>query len=272
MTIRLTALLPCKNEERNIAACIAGAQLVADEVLVADSGSSDQTLQIVEQLGNCRVIEREFISYSSFKNWAIPQAKHEWVLIIDADERLTPELAAEIREQLASVPDDVDGFWIYRQNFVMGHAVNYCGWQRDKVFRLIRRDKCRYRDCRVHEEIDVKPERARKLKNRLQHYTYWSYDQFLAKQLHYTKLGALDRWERGRRASFARTLFAPFLRFVQLYLLRGGIRDGWLGLQICFIQAFLVTFLKEARLWEMQYALKQPAEETAPSKKQKRAA
>ena len=212
---------------------------------MADSGSSDRTLEIVAEAGDCRVIEREFISYSSFKNWAIPQATHDWVLIIDADERVTPELAAEIREQLASAPDDVEGFWIYRQNFVMGHAVNYCGWQRDKVFRLIRRDRCRYRDCRVHEEIDVKPGAARKLKNRL---------------LHYTKLGALDRWEAGRRASFARTLFAPFLRFAQLYLLRGGIRDGWLGLQICFIQAFLVTFLKEARLWEMEYGLKQPVE------------
>jgi (heptosyl)LPS beta-1,4-glucosyltransferase len=257
--VQLTVLIPCKNEEQNIVACVEAARPVADEILIADSGSTDRTLDLVRRLKGCRLIEREFVSYPSFKNWAIPQARHEWVLIVDADERVTPDLAAEIRQTLAGAPDQVDGYWIGRNNFFMGHPVKYSGWQNDRVFRLIRRDVCRYRDCRVHEGIDVRPERAGKLMERFEHYVCWTYDHFLVKQLKYVKLGALDRWEAGRHTSHLRMLCGPLFRFAHLYLLHGGWRDGILGLQICYLQA-LVTFLKEARLWEHEHALPQPLE------------
>src|SRR4051812_12324542 len=99
MSSKLSVIIPCKNERDNIRACIAGARLIADEVLLADSGSSDGTLEIAIELG-CRIIEREYGTSGDFKNWAIPQAAHEWVFILDADERITPELANEIRETL----------------------------------------------------------------------------------------------------------------------------------------------------------------------------
>ena len=95
----LSVIIPCKNERENIVACIASARQVADEVLVADSGSTDGTLEIARELG-CRIIEREYGTSGDFKNWAIPQAAHEWVFILDADERITPELADEIRETI----------------------------------------------------------------------------------------------------------------------------------------------------------------------------
>src|SRR5689334_25076709 len=135
----LTVLIPCKDERQNIVACIESVRALADEILVADSGSTDGTQDLVRRAGGCRLIEREFISYSDFKNWAIPQARHEWVLIIDADERVTPELATEIKQLLNSPPDDKDGFWIYRDNHYLGHPVDHSGWQNDRVFRLIRR-------------------------------------------------------------------------------------------------------------------------------------
>ena len=100
MTAKLTVLIPCKDERRNIRACIESVQAIADEMLIADSGSTDGTLDIVRDIGGCRIIEREYINSANFKNWAIPQAKHEWVLVVDADERVTPELADEIREVL----------------------------------------------------------------------------------------------------------------------------------------------------------------------------
>src|SRR4051794_749152 len=99
MSSQLSVVIPCKNERDNIRACIASARQVADEILVADSGSTDGTLEIARELG-CRIIEREYGTSGEFKNWAIPQAAHEWVFILDSDERITRELAKEIRDTL----------------------------------------------------------------------------------------------------------------------------------------------------------------------------
>ena len=101
---KLTVIIPCKNERLNIRPCIESVRAIADEVLVADSGSTDGTLEIVRSMGGCRVIEREYVHSGDFKNWAIPQAAHPWVLILDADERVTPLLATEIKQVLAASP------------------------------------------------------------------------------------------------------------------------------------------------------------------------
>ena len=198
----LTVLIPAKNERLNIRPCIESARAIADEILVADSGSSDGTLDIVRQLG-CRIIERELINFSDFKNWAIPQAKHPWVLVLDADERVTPELADEVRLTIANPPEELDGYWIGRENYFMGHRIRHCGWNSDAVFRLFRRDVCRYTNRRVHEAVNVARGRDGRLKGKLRHYTVWNYDRYLAKMAHYTRLGAMDLHDRGRRASFA---------------------------------------------------------------------
>ena len=260
MTARLTVLIPCKNEQDNIRPCIESARLVADEILVADSLSTDLTLRVVADAGGCRVIEREFISYSDFKNWAIPQAAHEWVLVLDADERVTPELAEEIRQQLATVSDQIDGFWIRRRNFYLGHEIKHSGCDTSSLFRLLRRDVCRYQHCRVHEEIEVRPGRDAALSQPLLHYTYWTLDQYFEKQVKYTRLKALDRWDEGQRVTAMGMLCTPFLRFIQLYVFRLGFLDGLPGLQMCMLQAFFVSFVKRARLWELQHGLKQPRE------------
>lgn len=263
---KITVLIPCKNERLNIRPCIEAARLVADEILVADSGSTDETMDIVREMGDCRLIEREFVDFADFKNWAIPQAKHPWVLIVDSDERVTPELAEEIHGILQSPPETIDGYWVLRKNHFMGHPIKYSGWNTDDVFRFFRRDVCRYRECRVHEEINVNPARAGRLTNRLTHFTYWSYDQYFAKYLRYTKWGAMDMHDAGKRTGFFNLLVRPLLRFLQLYILRGGFLDGLPGIQICMLQAFFVTFVKQARLWETEHALPQPdpeAENTA---------
>src|SRR5437762_5173010 len=116
VTAQLTVLIPCKDERRNIRACIESVQAIADEIIIADSGSTDGTLDIVRDVGGCRIIEREYINSANFKNWAIPQAHHEWVLVIDADERATPALAGEIRKLLESAPAGKDGLWVDRAN------------------------------------------------------------------------------------------------------------------------------------------------------------
>jgi glycosyltransferase involved in cell wall biosynthesis len=253
---KLTVIIPCKNERKNIRPCIASAKLVADEVIVADSGSTDGTLEIVREIGGCRIVEREYVNSGNFKNWAIPQAAHSWVLIVDADERVTLPLAVEIGSLLADVPRH-QGFHIYRANYFLGHRVRHGGWGSDKVLRLFHRDVGRYVGESDHAEISVAPGSTGRLSARLEHFTYWTYDQYFQKLRRYTVQGAEARHAAGRRASFTRMLLSPPLRFLHCYLVRLGFLDGLLGLQISALTG-MSSFVKEIRLWELEQARRQP--------------
>ena len=257
MPAGLTALIPCKDERRNIRPCIESVRSIADEVLVADSGSTDGTLDIVRDMGGCRIIERQYINSANFKNWAIPQAHNEWVLLVDADERVTPQLAAEVRAVVQSPPADKDGYWIARLGHYLGYQVNHCGWNRDDVIRLFRRDKSRYQNRWVHAEVELPPARVGKLKHPLLHYTTWDSDQYIYKFNRYAAWGALNLRDRGCRPSVLAMLTRAPLRFLQLYFLRFGFLDGMVGFQICVHTAYY-AFLKQAKLWELHYALPQP--------------
>jgi glycosyltransferase involved in cell wall biosynthesis len=257
MAAKLTALIPCKDERRNIRPCIESVRSIADEILVADSGSTDGTLDIVRKIGGCRIIEREYINSANFKNWAIPQARNDWILLVDADERVTPELAAEVRQLLASPPADKDGFWIDRLGHYLGYRIDHCGWNADAVIRLFRRDMSRYKDRWVHSEIDLPAARVGKLKHSMLHYTMWDSDKYVYKLNRYASWGALNLRDAGRRPSFFSMLTRAPLRFLQLYFLRLGFLDGVPGFQICVHTAYY-AFLKQAKLWELHHALPQP--------------
>ncbi len=249
----LTTLIPCKNELRHIEECVESARQLGGEILVADSGSTDGTLDLVAAMPDCRLIQREFVNYSDFKNWAIPQAGYPWVLVLDADERVTPELADEIRAAVAADRESVDAYRISRRSFFLGHEVRFGPWLHDGVHRLFRRDRCRYNDCLVHESLVFAKEREGRLRHPLLHHTAESYDSYFAKHLRYTHWGAQQRWRQGRRSSSLAMLVKPMFRFFWLYLARGGFLDGALGVQTCMLQAFFVTFVKQARLWEMEH-------------------
>ena len=154
MTEKITVLIPVKNERRNLSLCVESVRGVADEILVADSGSTDGTQDLARRLG-CRLIERELIDFSNFKNWAIPQAAHPWVLIVDADERITPRLAVEIRKTLENPPADIDAYWINRDTYFLGHELRWGDCRNERVLRLFRRDRCRYTKRRVHESFTI---------------------------------------------------------------------------------------------------------------------
>ena len=190
MSQHVTVLIPCKNERDNILECIDSARMIGDEILIADSGSTDGTVQIVRQESGCRLIQREWNGYAAFKNWAIPQSTYPWVLILDADERVTEDLASEIRQQLASCTKDVDAWRVRFTTYFMGHELRHSNWNNGAV-RLIRRDVCRYDDQLVHEDFKVEPGRLRHLRNRLTHYSIQNYDQYFQKYLRYTELGAV---------------------------------------------------------------------------------
>lgn len=257
MREKLSVLIPCKNERKNIRSCIESIRDLADEILVADSGSTDGTLEIVREIGGCRIIERDYVNHGNFVNWAMARASHEWVYVVDADERPTEKLKANIRNVLASPPEHIDAYWVSFICFFLGHRLRFSRWNTDAL-RLVRRDKCRNRECRVHPEFAVSKQRTGRLRGGVLHYSLWSYDDFFRKYDDYTKRVAHDRWDRGKRSGLRLMLCRPFLRFFYLYVLRLGFLDGAPGLQVCMLMAFFNTFVKLGRLWEMEDAIPQP--------------
>ena len=253
---KLTVIIPCKDERMNIRPCIESARPVADEILLADSGSTDGTLEIVRDMGGVRIVEREYVHSGDFKNWAIPQAQHEWVMILDADERITPELAAEIQRVLSS-PPAVDGFEIYRANYFMGHLVRYCGWHRDHIIRLFRRDVSRFHGDTDHAHLVVSTGKVGWLKGKINHFSYWTYDHYFQKYHRYTTWQAQQWHDQGVRPSVLRLLTTAPLTFLKYYILNFGFLDGAIGIQVCMITAFY-SFGKQARLWELHCAPPQP--------------
>ena len=242
---RLTVIVPTYNEEEMIRDCLESV-LFADEILVVDSFSTDRTLTIARELG-ARIVQRKFDYPADQKNWAIPQATHEWILLLDADERATPALREEVERTLRAKPR-ADGFWIRRINYFLGRPIHRCGWGTDKVIRLFRRDVSRYQDRRVHEEIDL-PEPLPVLEHPLEHYTFRSFGQYFRKLDLYSEWGAGQMYLKGRRARAIEVLLRPVGRFIRMYILRLGFLEGGRGLVLSMLGAFSV-YLKYARLWE----------------------
>lgn len=251
MRQRLTALLPAGNEEKHLAECIASVRF-ADEVLVVlDAASTDGTRAIAERLAD-RVLVHEYVNSAAQKNWAIPQAMHPWILLVDCDERVTPELQAEIEEVLGR-DEPADGYRIHRLNHFMGQPIRGCGWQRDDVLRLFRRDTGRYEEKHVHADVvfPANPRaRVEALRGRLLHYTFDSFEQYLAKYLRYTQWAGEDRAGRSKSIGWTHLALRPAWRFFRQFVLYSGWRDGKVGFIICALAAYSVL-LKYARALEI---------------------
>jgi (heptosyl)LPS beta-1,4-glucosyltransferase len=267
MAQNLTVLIPCKNETLNIRACIESARQVADEILVADSLSTDDTLEIVHRAGGCRTIQREFVDHADFKNWAIPQASHPWILVLDADERVTPELADEIRATLARDDPSLDAYRMRRENFFLGYPIRHCGWNSPTIARLFRRDACRYGTAKVHEHLEVDPQRVGTLRGKLVHYTSASLGQWTEKQNRYSDVMAEEKHAANHWTNGLGVFGIPLVRFIHLYIIRGGFLDGTPGLIVSISSAYY-TFLKHAKLWHLrnpgQCAPRAPGEKPPP--------
>jgi glycosyltransferase involved in cell wall biosynthesis len=248
MIERLTVIIPCKDEVRNVGPCVASVQELADEILVADSGSTDGTLELVRELGKCRIIQREYRWSGDFKNWAIPQATYPWVLLLDADERIPMALAMEIRTELAAPRHD--GYLINRLNYFMGHPIRYGVWRPDRPLRLFRRDLGRFHGPNDHAAVHLSSGSVGRLKQPFTHYTSWSFDQFLPKVDRYATVQARVWHERGRRSSYWQLMLRGPLRFLQSYVWKRGFLDGRPGL-VCSAMVGYQSFLKQAKLWEL---------------------
>jgi hypothetical protein len=175
------------------------------------------------------------------------QTVHPWILIVDADERVTPGLAREIVELLERGPS-ANYYSIRRRNLFLDRIIRHSGWSTDKVVRLVRRGSARYPKRRVH--ADIRPEGpAPTLENAMLHYTFRSLGQYLEKLHRYAEWGAADAYRKGRRPGAVELAFRPAWRFVRMYVFQAGFLDGRHGLVLCTLQAYGV-FLKWAKLWE----------------------
>ena len=244
LKINLTAIITTFNEEHNISGVLDSVDF-ADEIIVVDSFSTDKTTSIAKSMG-VTVVEHEYVNGSTQKNWIIPQAKHPWILLLDADERIPEKLKLEIIDLLNGNPEE-NGFWIYRTFYFMGKLIKHSGWQNDKVMRLFKRDLCRYINLNVHEEI-VPVGKVGFLKNKIDHNSYRSLDQYIEKINRYAALQAIDYDSRVNRITIYHLFFKPFYRFLKHYIIQGGFLDGFPGLTISVVSAYAVR-MRYIKLW-----------------------
>lgn len=248
MTNPITILITCFNEEKNIARAIKSA-LWADEILLVDSFSTDRTLEIARELGVTRILQHEYKSAAAQRKWALPQCTHEWVMLLDSDEEISPELAREIQDFLKD-PGKYHAMRMYRGNFFLGKRIRYSGWQDDDVLRVFPKKEIHWEDRRVHANGTVNGP-IKTAKGKLYHYTFSNFSQYMEKFDRYTTWASFDREKRTKDVGVIHLLGRPVWRFFKQYILRFGFLDGKAGLIVCMLAAFSV-FLKYAKLWERQ--------------------
>lgn len=250
---RLTVIVPTYNEEVNIRDCLESVKW-ADEVIVVDSFSTDRTREIVREYTD-QVLKHEYVNPAAQKNWVIPQATCDWILIVDADERVSAELKEEILAVLRN-GSRFDGYYIKRLNYFLDKPIRHCGWERDKVLRLFRKGRGHYSNKWVHEKLIIKG-KVGIIKSPLLHYTFRSFDRYFEKFHRYSTWGARDLANQGKVGRWYHILLNPPFRFFKMFILQRGFLDGYRGLIICLMASFSV-FLKYAKLWESLNIKKAP--------------
>ncbi|WP_282073590.1 glycosyltransferase family 2 protein [Polaribacter atrinae] len=240
---KITAIIPTLNEEIHIADAIKSVSF-ADEIIVIDSYSTDKTIEIAEKLP-VKIIKRKFDDFSSQKNFAIDQATHNWIYILDADERVTPEVEKEILEAVKN-PKNFVGFYVRRTFYFCEKKVNYSGFQRDKVIRLFLKKYGKYKGV-VHERI-VANGKIGFLKNKIDHFSYRNYDHYISKMNHYAAIRAKELHERGAKVNIYHVMIKPTARFFIHYIVRLGFLDGFTGFLVAKTQAYGVL-TRYIKLW-----------------------
>ena len=252
---KISAIVTTKNEEHNIVNALKSVSF-ADEIIVVDSFSTDKTVELAKPIAT-KIFQRKYDSPSKQKNWAMQKVKFEWIIILDADERVTLKLQEEIKKILKN-QSGFDGFWIKRENYFMNKKVKFSGWQGDKVIRLIKKDKCKYNNKKVHEEI-IDNGNIGELKNKLIHNTFNNKKDYLKKIERYAKWQAEDYQKKTGKITLFHTVLKPTFRFIKHYFIQMGILDGYVGFTIsiksCFsqIQILKITSWKKKLLIQSKY-------------------
>lgn len=249
----LSVLILAKNEEKNIRDCIKSAQF-ADEIIVIDDYSTDQTVNIAQELG-AKVCQRLMNgNWGGQQNYAIDQASTDWIFFLDADERITEQLAQEVLQAVKE--NKLYAYQVPRMNYIMGKPLRHGGWYPDHGYHLVPREGVRVEGL-VHPQF-VHQYPIKKLSYPITHYTYSSWEHYFNKLNLYTKLAAEKNFNKGKRANFLFDIvLRPHVAFLKMYILKSGWRDGKIGFIVAAFH-FFYTMAKYVKL----YYLQNTAEET----------
>jgi len=239
---KLSVIIITKNEAQNIHACLESVAW-ADEIIVVDSGSSDETVEICKKFG-AKVFVHDWPGFGMQKNRALSYATHEWVFSIDADERVTPELRAEMIQAVNE--ERAQGFYLPRLSQFFGKFVHHSGWYPDYVLRLFKRDAGKFTDSLVHESVLLTGQTG-KLKNPLLHYSYLTTGDVERKVEHYSTSAAQQMFQSGGRSNWLAAILRAGWAFMRTYVLRLGMLDGSAGWSIACMNA-RTTYLKYRKL------------------------
>ncbi|MTI59136.1 MAG: glycosyltransferase family 2 protein [Firmicutes bacterium] len=241
----IAALIITYNEEENIEDCLESIKWV-DEIVVIDSYSEDNTVEICRKYTE-KVFPRKFDDFASQRNCGLEKIESDWVLVVDADERVTGELKDEIKNVLFS-NDTVQAYKIPRKNYFLGKWIKHCGWYPDYTLRVFMNKKNQFEGM-VHEKVTVNGE-VQKMKNNLIHYTYYNISQFIQKTDKYTTLDAIDMYRKGRKFKLGSILINPIWRFIRMFIIKRGYKDGIRGFILSMLYLFY-AFLKYIKLFEI---------------------
>ncbi|HEY6231015.1 MAG TPA: glycosyltransferase family 2 protein [Pyrinomonadaceae bacterium] len=244
----ISILLPTFNNESSVRDTLESVKW-ADEILVVDSFSTDNTVKICKDFG-ARVIQHEYLNSASQKNWAAPQCRNEWVLQIDTDETLEPGAREEIEAALKTAEGNLDAFRLPRRNHVLGRWMRRAGVYPDYQTRLFRRDQGRWLEREVHAHVVV-PGQVRTLDHHLMHYGMPNISKQLRNLDRYTRYEADELRKQGIRFRWSRVVVRPWLVFLHRYFWLRGFLDGWRGFVVCSYFG-IYAFLSQAKLWEME--------------------
>ncbi|WP_374032777.1 glycosyltransferase family 2 protein [Bdellovibrio bacteriovorus] len=240
------------NEEAHIERCIRSAAFV-DDVVVVDSFSTDRTVEIAQKCG-ARVFQEKWKGFGPQKAFAAAQAKNDWVLSLDADEALSPELASELYESFHSL-DPEAGYLFPRKSYHLGRWIKYGGWYPDYQLRLFNKSRSQWNSADVHEKVEVK--RMLKMKRDLLHWVFDGLSDQVITNDRYSTLGAKQLTASGKKFSYLKLIFKPWGKFIETYFVKRGFMDGMPGFVIAVGAAYSL-FLKFAKQWEMERVHKKP--------------
>lgn len=252
----ISAIIITKNEASNIERCLKSLQSVVDEIIVVDSFSEDATQSICEKY-KVQFHQRAFQDYSDQKNFANALANSDIILSIDADEVLSDQLQTSILKLKESF--EADGYSMNRLTNYCGKWIKHCGWYPDNKLRIWKKGEAKWQG-EIHETVILKGERIICLEGDLLHYSYPTIDSHVKTINNFSGLMAQDLFQKGRRSSFLKMVFAPFFDFLKRYFIKGGILDGYYGLIVCWLSGYY-TFLKYAKLRDLH---KQPSDQIIP--------
>lgn len=235
---KISGLIITFNEEKNIQEILDDFS-ICDEIIVVDSFSSDQTVAIAEQNPKVKIIQHVFEDFTKQRNVALDAAANDWVIFLDGDERITPELRQEMILELDKA-DKKDAYYFYRKFYFAGKPINFSGTQTDKNFRLFRKSKCRYvADKKVHETLAVNGSIG-VFNNKLLHFSVSDYDSYKNKMIHYGELKGQELFNKGKKFSVFTQYLKSAFKFFKTYFLRLGFLDGKEGLQLSVLQTLSV--------------------------------